>query len=183
MTVDQYSFLVGAGTYVWDSLSGKNPRTGFYEQGSGCGINNGGKEYADNTYQEVEIFAQFDVNMAVPFGVFGQFVNNSKGEMDKTGFLVGAKVGKADPGKVELSYDYRSLGRDAVFSSYTEGSIWGGGTDGKGHRVQLKYGVTKAVTLGLTGFLSKANESGTQSNASAFSGDYKRLQFDVVAKF
>ena len=181
--MDEYTMLVGASAYIWDSLKGKNPRTEFWGQGSGAGINNGGAHYDVNRYDEVELFAAFDADLAIPCGIYGQFVNNAKGDKDKNAYLVGVKAGKADKGKLEASYDYRFTGRDSVLSSYSEGSVWGGGTDGKGHRVQLKYGLTKAVQLGLTGFFTKANVSGTQTNASAYSGDYRRFQFDIVAKF
>ena len=180
---DDFSFLFGVGTFIWDNLKGKEPRTGFWEQGSGCGINNGGAKYEVSTYEELELFAQIDANIGIPCAVFGQYVNNAKGDKDKNAYLVGVKAGKADKGKLEASYDYRCVGRDSVLSAYTEGSIWGGGTDGIGHRVQVKYGLTKAVQLGLTGFISKANESGTQEHASAFSGNYSRIQFDIAAKF
>ena len=185
---DDVSLLMGASLYFWDNLTGKNPRTGLWNQGEACGINNGGADYDVNTYEEVELFASLDMgvnvfNMNIPCSLFGQYVSNSKGELDKDGYLVGTKVGKADKGKIEVVYDYRNLGRDAVISSYPEGSVWGGGTDGKGHRVQVKYGLTKSVQLGLTGFLAKADISDTQTADSANSGDYKRVQFDIAAKF
>jgi len=182
VAVDEYSFLVGASTYIWDSLRGKAPRTFLWSQGGAVNVNNGGADFDVNRYDEVELFAAIDAKFAIPFGIYGQFVNNAKGEVDKNGYLVGVKVGKADHGKLELSYDYRFVGRDSVLSAYSEGSLWGGGTDGKGHRVQLRYGLTRAVQLGLTGFFTKADISGTQPD-NAYSGDYKRFQFDVAARF
>ena len=52
---------------------------------------------------------------------------------------------------------------------------WGGGTDGKGHRLSAKYQILKNWQAGVTYFINdKKIDDSTE---------YKRLQIDLVAKF
>ena len=166
--------LAGVGVYYWDNLDGKNPASsfGFTSRGQ----NNGGANY-DRNYCPVELFGSVDSKvMEIPVGVFGQYVRNSNGNVDKYGYLLGVKVGRASAGKCEVSYDYRHLGRDATVAAYSDSDSWGGGTNGKGHRLGVRYGLTSAVQLGATGFWNSYNLSTTAR-------DYKRLQLDIAARF
>jgi hypothetical protein len=59
---------------------------------------------------------------------------------------------------------------------WTDSDRWGGGTDGKGHKVYAKYQIMKNLQLGGTYF---KDDKGIAKGGT----DYDRMQLDLVAAF
>lgn len=111
----------------------------------------------------------------VPVALNGQYLYNPLADEENTGYLVGTKIGKADLGKLQFSYDYRNLEQNAANLMFTDSDCWSGGMSGRGHRFRLAYGWYKHVTPTLTYYLMERN-----LDAPA---DYGRLQADLSVKF
>ena len=77
---------------------------------------------------------------------------------------------------VELDYNYRELEADAVVGAFSDSDSFGGGTDGKGHKVSGKYQIAKNWQFGAAFFM---NDIGLEGSSK----DYNRLQLDLIAKF
>ena len=132
-------------------------------------------------YDVVEMFAEmggFEF-MGLPATVYGNYVENTAAPGDRnSGWFMGWKLNKAKkPGDWQISYNYRELEKDAVFDGLTDSDFIGGGTDGKGHEIGLKYKVSENVDAGLTYFLNNRN------TGSADSEDFDLLQADLKLKF
>lgn len=130
-----------------------------------------------NDYDIVEGFAEYGFKVAdIPMAVFGSYVQNAAATTSEdTGWLIGCKFNKAKkPGSWELSYNYRDLEADAVIGVFSDSDFIGGGTNGKGHQLGLKYQLAKNLQGGLTYFL---NQRGSNND------DYRRLQADLNLKF
>lgn len=149
---------------------------------------NGLNEYRFD-YNEVEFFAEAGYTLEVmdrkiPLSVFGDVVqNNASGvKEDDRGWMIGGSIGKLNKlGDLAFGYNYRELEKDAVLGAFTDSDSWGGGTNGKGHKLSLEAQVMKNVSVGATYFLDKANISDTDtSNKEA---DYRRFQLDISFKF
>jgi len=117
-----------------------------------------------------------------PLKIFGEGVINTKAKgSDDTGFQVGAAIGSAkEPGDVSLSYAYQRLETDAVLSTFTDSDFGrDGGTNSKGHILQLNYVLLKGLQFTTTAWITKpvASVAGRNSNT-----DY-RWQVDLTGKF
>jgi len=130
-------------------------------------------EYA-NEFEEVEGFIEAKTKAGeLPIKAYAQYVVNNDASADDTGYLFGVGLGKAkEPGQVEFGYNYRDLEKDAVLGAMTDSDSFGGGTDGKGHKLMGKLKIAKNFDLGATYFMQ---EAGTK--------DYDRLQIDLKLKF
>ena len=155
----------------------------FYDVSDGFGnttYTSGGNEFYVYNYELMELFAQYDTKLGkLPASVYGDYVlNAASGVSQDTGWLVGAKVGKAkDPGTWDAGYEYRDLENDAVVGVFTDSDFIGGGSGGKGHKFSVSYAIAKNATLGATYFISERYvDSGSNE-------DYNRFQFDVRVKF
>ena len=60
----------------------------------------------------------------------------------------------------------------------TDSDRWGGGTDGKGHKIYGKYQIMKNLQAGVSYFKDKKKISD-----AAKTTDYDRMQIDLVASF
>ncbi len=133
------------------------------------------KAYA-NEYRPVEGFAEAGFKLGIPVTFYGSYLNNGQADENKSGYIGGVRLGQAsDPGTFEFSYDYRKLEKDAFLGCMTDSDSWGGGTDGKGHKVSLAYQILKNWQAKATYFI---DDKGIDNGV-----DYKRLQVDLVAKF
>lgn len=127
-------------------------------------------------YQLVEPFVSLTANTPVPVTVFANYVRNTEPDDDNTGYGTGVKLGKAkDPGSFELSYLYKKVEKDATLGLLTDSDAWGGGTDGKAHKISAAYQINKNWQAGVTYFIAT---KGLEKDV-----DYNRLQLDLVAKF
>lgn len=89
----------------------------------------------------------------VPYaGVVGQFVYNPDPKKGNKGWLIGGKFGAEkvkEKGQWQLGYNYRRLGKDAVFDCLPDSDFFGGATDVRGHEATFEYGICKNVSLAL----------------------------------
>ena len=135
-------------------------------------------------YEMVEVGADLMLNLfGLPFDLFAHYVQNQDADDYDTGYLTGAKIGKAsDKGSWQLAYQYQDLEADAVLGLLSDSDFAGGGTDGKGHRLSGAYALNKQWKVGFTWFLN--NEAGEKNLAEEGGAlDYDRIMLDTVFKY
>ena len=132
-----------------------------------------------NDFNLTEVFAELGLTAGErPITLFADYVVNTEASDQDTGFAVGASFGQvAKRGDWRFGYAYQDLEADAVIGTFTDSDFAGGGTDGKGHVVELNYGFRDRLVFGLKYFL---NERGA---ATGNEHDYNRLQADVVFNY
>jgi hypothetical protein len=130
-------------------------------------------------YLLTQVFAEAAFDLGDwPTVVFLDFVNNSDAQDNDTGWTIGTRVGKAkDRGQFRFSYFYADKEADAMLGLLTDSDFAGGGTDNKGHFLQLDYGVNKTWTIGLQYFVNETDISSGNKN------DYNRLMLDTQWKW
>jgi len=97
----------------------------------------------------------------------------------KAGQMFGMSLGKAkNPRTAELGYSYTKLEKDATPGLLTDSDRYGGGTDGKGHKIYMRYQIAKGLQAAVTYFDNKRKISDPKAT-----NDYQRLQVDVQAAF
>ena len=130
-------------------------------------------------YMLTEVFAEaaFDIG-DWPTVVFVDWVNNSDPLDNNTGWSVGTRIGQTkDRGQMQFSYLYADKEADSVLGLLTDSDFAGGGTDNKGHFLQLNYAVNKSWTIGAQYFINETDiSSGSKS-------DYNRLMIDLQWKW
>ena len=130
-------------------------------------------------YVLTELFAQatFDVR-DWPTTVFADYVRNSDPSENNTAWSLGVRAGQAkDRGQFQLSYYYADKEADAVLGLLTDSDFAGGGTDVRGHFLNVNYGMSKNWTLGLQYFVNETDI------AAGIDGDYNRLMLDTQWKW
>lgn len=132
-----------------------------------------------NDFNLTELFAELNLRAGErPVTVFADYVVNSEANEADTGFAIGASLGGiSGKGTWRVGYLYQDLEADAVVGTFTDSDFAGGGTDGKGHVVELNYGFRDQLVLGFRYFL---NQRGADVGDEH---DYNRLQADVVFEF
>ncbi len=180
-------YLLGGVGYFDFVNTRHKPVFDYTGTGKSFGNTKTGGDYAHD-YNELELFfeAGFEVpagDKAIPVQVFVHSVQNMATHVDENfGWIAGACIGKADkPLSFALKYNYRELRKDAVVGAFTDSDSFGGGTDGRGHKVSLEVVPFKNVTLGVSYFHDEARISTT--NAQNRRGAYRRLQVDLAVKF
>ncbi|HBA83971.1 MAG TPA: hypothetical protein DCZ95_07760 [Verrucomicrobia bacterium] len=125
-------------------------------------------------------FAQLDLWVAgLPLSLYAQELNNIEADDLNRGHLYGVTLGKAkNPRTWEIGYSYSELEKDATVGMFTDSDRWGGGTDGKGHKIYGKYQVMKNLQAGVTYFMDEKKISDPAKTT-----DYERLQVDLMASF
>ncbi len=182
---DEVSLLVGGSYYTYDNIEGM----GVLDwEGKNKTYGNSSKDKVSGTttnkiygmgYDQVEAFTKLTAWVGTPVEFYGNYVVNQEADANDTGWLAGVTVGKAkNVGTMEFGYNYRELEKDAVLGAFTDSDSWGGGTDGRGHKVFGRYQIAKNVRLGATYFM---NEKPIADSSKTH--DYDRLQLDVVASF
>jgi hypothetical protein len=135
-------------------------------------------------YEMAEVGADLGITLFdLPFNVYGNYVQNQDADDFDTGWLLGAKIGKASGwGTWQFAYHYQDLEADAVLGLLSDSDFAGGGTDGKGHRLSGKVGINKSWSVGVTWFLD--NEAGEKNLADAGGAlDYDRIMIDTAWKY
>lgn len=135
-------------------------------------------------YEMVEVAADLGLSLFdMPFNLFAHYVQNQDADDYDTGYIVGAKIGKAkSKGSWQFAYQYQDLEADAALGLLTDSDFAGGGTDGKGHRLGGAYALSKAWTVGFTWFVN--NEAGEKNLADEGGAlDYDRIMIDTVFKY
>ena len=113
-----------------------------------------------------------------PAQVFFDYVSNSDASENDTGWLLGTKVGQTkNRGEMQFTYYYADKEADAMLGLLTDSDFGGGGSDRKGHWLQLNYGVNKSWTIGAQYFINEVNL------ASGSKSDYNRLMIDMQWKW
>ncbi|MCB1069612.1 MAG: putative porin [Verrucomicrobia bacterium] len=178
---DNMTVLIGGSLYYYDNIEGFAP---VYDDGDAFGnstITVGEEDdesilYA-NGFEIMEGFAKVSLDLGMPVSMFGNYVVNNDADDYDTGYLFGFSVGKAkELGTFDFSYDYRELEKNAVVGAFADSDSFGGGTDGRGHRLALGIGLAKNLSGKITYFIDETGISGSAE-------DYNRLQIDLVGKF
>jgi hypothetical protein len=176
----------GASYYDYDKLQGM-PLLDWEDESNSFGNSTANKVSGGTTnkvykydYNQLEFFAELGTFVGTcPVTLYGQTVENGEPADLNQGYLAGLTVGKAKKPKTwEVGYRYAELEKDAVVGAFTDSDRWGGGTDGKGHRVHGRYQIAKNLQVGVTYFMDDKKVSD-----AAKTGDYKRMQADLVCTF
>ena len=138
----------------------------------------GGKYLYD--YEMLEVGAVLGLKVSnLPLNLFFDYVQNQDADNFDTGYIIGAKLGKAKgKGTWALGYQYEDLEADAVLGALSDSDFAGGGTDGKGHKFSGAIGINKQWSVAATWFYD--NEAGGNLGTAT---DYNRLQLDTKFKF
>jgi hypothetical protein len=184
--IPEISLTVGASYYGFQNLQGsdvidwegKNNGYGNTTKNGSISGTTTNKAWATE-FTPVVYFASLDFWIAgLPVSIFGQELSNTDASKLDQGHLYGVSLGKAKiPGTFEVGYSYTELEKDATVGMWTDSDRWGGGTDGKGHKLYAKYQVMKNLQLGAAYF---KDDKGIASGKAT---DYDRLQLDLVAAF
>jgi hypothetical protein len=183
---DEVYLLAGGSLYSYDNMEGfdvqdwqgKNASYGNSTTKGTLSGSTTNKAYATG-FSLAEGFAKLGIWIGVPIEFYGQYVANQDADAYDTGYLYGVNIGRAkNPGTWELGWNYRELKKDAAVGAFSDSDSWGGGTDGKGHRLSAKYQIAKNLQGGVTYFMDDKTISDPKKTV-----DYERLQIDVVAKF
>lgn len=182
----EVALMVGASYYGFQNMKGYDVidwegKNNSYGNSTTKGTIAGGttnKAWATE-FTPVVYFASLDMWVAgVPVSIFAQELSNTDADKLDQGHMYGVSVGKAKRiGTFEMGYSYTELQKDATVGMWTDSDRWGGGTDGKGHKVYAKYQVMKNLQLGATYF---KDDKGIASGKST---NYDRMQLDLVAAF
>ena len=169
------NLTAGVGYFAYTDTVGNSP---FYDgspRGNSVDLN--GNYIFD--YKNTEVFAQLDTRLGDwPLRVYAHFTQNNEVSTQDTASAFGAKLGSAKKkGDTEFSWTYMDVEADSVVATFSDSDFAGGGTDGSGHILKAKYGLSKKIFLGGTLFVN---------DADAFQGtehDYNRVQIDIEFKF
>ncbi len=170
--------LAGLSYYDYGNIEGEAP---FFD-GDGDDFGNtldaGGALKED--FDLFEIFGEFGFRARnIPVLVFADYVTNTAASGEDDGWSVGFKVGKAsEPGSWQFRYLYKDIEKDAVVGGFTDSDFRGGGTDARGHEINLAYQIAKNWRMVATYF---HNETGIAKGEDE--EDYDRLQLDMTLKF
>ena len=168
---------ITAGASYYDYLNTRG-QTPFWDGAAvGNRVDAAGNYLSD--FNLAELFAELNFSArSRPVTLFADYVVNTEADGADTGFALGASLGEiAGRGTWRVGYAYQDLEADAVVGTFADSDFAGGGTDGKGHVVELNYGVRDRLVLGLRYFL---NERGAEAGNEH---DYNRLQADVVFNY
>ncbi len=146
--------------------------------GAPCGTTGAVCEYLYD-YDLTEVFGEAKFNVGeMGTTVFFDYVKNSDPSDNDTGWTLGATVGQAkDRGEVQFTYYYADKEADAMLGLLSDSDFGGGGTDSKGHWLQLNYGVNKTWTIGAQYFINETDQAVGGDN------DYNRLMIDSQWKW
>jgi len=130
-------------------------------------------------YNLMQVFgeASFDIG-EFPALVFFDYVNNTDPSENDTGWSVGTKIGQAkDRGEMQFTYFYADKEADSMLGLLTDSDFGGGGTDSKGHWLQVNYGVSNSWAIGAQYFINEIDI------AAGSKSDYNRLMIDMQWKW
>jgi hypothetical protein len=149
--------------------------------GNSSVINASGEAVYEFDYKLYTVGADVEFNLgSFPLGFYADFVQNDDADDNDTGYIVGAKLGKAKKrGSWQIQYQWQTLEADATFALVTDSDFMGGGTDGEGHKIGAAYALLDDTTLGFTYF----DGDRCFDDIKCDSRDYKRLQVDAKFKY
>jgi hypothetical protein len=149
-------------------------------------------------YLDAIMKLDIDATPRFPVALLFNFVNNTRGPKERSGYYTELTVGKTkDPKDVQFGYTLIRLEKDAVIAAFND-SDFTASTNIRTHRLQFAYQVKSNLTLQFTSFIGTlanplmntsevppgVRSQCTASNISVCKGLYlKRQQFDLVYKF
>ena len=175
-TVYGFQDIQGADVVDWEKKNNAYGNRTVAGTASGGATN---KAWASE-FTPAMVFAKLDFAVAgLPVSVFGQELANVDADDEDRGHMAGLTLGKAkEPKSWELGYSYAELEPDATVGFLTDSDRWGGGTDGKGHRIGGKFQAMKNLQVGATYLVGERKTSD-----AAKTTDYERLQIDLAVHF
>ena len=167
-------FLFGLGYFDYQNM--RHSPT-FFDAGnsSGNSVDVNGDYMFD--FNEFETFSEIVFPGVNNSSVFVDYVVNMARDVDDDrGWLAGFLIGKCKkPGTAAFRYSYRHLEKDALVGAFADSDFIGGGTNGKGHEINVEYQINQKTKGGISYFINKTDiDNGN---------DYHRLQLDVSFKF
>jgi polyhydroxyalkanoate synthesis regulator phasin len=155
---DMFALKVAGSHYSYYNVTG-NP---FNEHSANTNTRVGGNLVED--YDALALFGELGVKLpmsALPYlAVFGEWIE-SDADDDETAMLAGFKFGHkkvSEFGQWQVVYNYRDIERDAIPDFLPDSDFRGGSTNGKGHEVEVVFGLSKHVTIGLDYYNSELND-------------------------
>ena len=158
----------------------------FYDNEDMCGnsfieVDDDGEtvmHYASD-FELIEAYGAVSLNFGeVPVTFFGDYVTNTAVDSLDDGWLFGISAGKTKkPGNWSVRYNYRQVKKDAVVGIYADSDFRGGGTDAKGHEINLGYQLMDHTTLAVTYFNNRIDLEENETT------DFERWQIDLKLKF
>ena len=141
------SVLLGLGYYDYENTRGYAP---FWDATDGLGNTlTAGNTYRYD-YNELELFSEVSFS-GLPFhqALFFNYVTNlAEHVSENRGWLAGFTVGRCStPGTKSFRYIYRELEKDAVIGRFTDSIFIDGGTDGRGHELNIEYQIAQVSRL------------------------------------
>ena len=171
--------LAGVSYYDYGNLKGRTALSRTWSSANlFFGNTSSGNVYKDD-YDIFEAFGEYGFTCAgMPTAIFGSWIRNvAASTSEDTGWLIGTKLNKAKaPGSWEFSYDYRELDADAAVGGFTESDFLGSATNSRGHKLGLKYQLTKNIQSGLAYY--HLEDTGSSNDL-----DYRKLLADLILKF
>ena len=178
---DYYFQQIKGSSVAWVDVLNKSKSSTFY----GNDVTASGSSTNFSTgFDVIEPFASLDMfpticGRVVPISVYAQGCENVIANSLNKGEMLGITLGKAkNPGTAEFGASWAKLQRDSTLGMWTDSDRWGGGTDGDGYKLYLKYMILKNLAGQITYYNDKqgivAGNNGT---------GYERWAFDLVASF
>jgi hypothetical protein len=149
-------------------------------------------------YLDAIMKLDLDTGRRFPTSIIFDFVNNTRGPRERSGYWAEFAVGKQKEAKdVQLSYAYIRIQKDAVISAFNESDLRAS-TNVIDHKLQFAYMFKNNFTGQFTAWIGKLanpfdNVTQIPSGVSSLcTGSYvmdcrdpwlKRLQFDAIYKF
>jgi len=131
-------------------------------------------------FRPVTVLAQLDLWIAPikrPLSLYAQGLTNTEADRYDQGQMYGVSLGRSrNPGTWEIGYSWAKLEKDATLGMFTDSDRWGGGTDGKSHRIYARYQIIKNLQAGAT-YLTGERKISDPAGGK----DYGRLQLDMIA--
>lgn len=144
-----------------------------------CGSTAGASCVYQYDYLLTEVFAEaaFDLG-GWPAAIFLDYVKNSDPVDNNTGWAIGTRFGQAKArGEFQFSYFYADKETDSMLGLLTDSDFGDGGTDSKGHFLQLNFGINQNLFIGARYFINEIDI------ASGNKRDYDRLTIDAQWKW
>lgn len=170
---DEFSSNIYVGMYQYTHLQGQ---TDLDISGTSFkGNSNAGGVYLNN-YNLLNAGVAFNFSGWIqPITLFYEHVQNQLVDKNNTGWTLGVNVGQIKRhGDWGLRYSYKDLEADAVVGAFTDSDFIGGGTNGRGSKYGVDYGIGENTQMNFTFFDNERLSAGTQK--------YLRAQLDFVFK-
>jgi hypothetical protein len=137
-----------------------------------------------NDYEVANLTAEYNMTLAGQrLQLWTDLAQNQAVDDLDTAWAAGVLFGKAsEPRTWELSADYRTIEKDALFAQLIDSDFAGGFSDVQGWVFRAVYAPLKNWTLIATYFLNQRNMD-VANSAGQTDVDYDRLQVDFNVKF